>query len=90
MIEVAKPLSYNQNLILQGLSSPVPVLYKILILLNNSETTWPIFTKFHADLTVETGLRVCSNGHAPLTHVNIWKQELRQAGHYTLVASKKM
>ena len=24
-------------------------------------------TKFHVDPTVETGLRVCSSGHAPLT-----------------------
>ena len=40
---------------------------KIIIMLNSfsSETTWPIFTKYHIDPTVETGLRVCLNG--PLT-----------------------
>ena len=40
-----------------------------MILLNafSSEITLPISTKFHVDPTVETGLRVCSNGQAPLT-----------------------
>ena len=33
----------------------------------SSEISWPISTKFHVDPTVETGLRVSSNGHAPLT-----------------------
>ena len=45
-------------------------MYKIMILLNSfssEEVSWPISTKFHGDPTVETGLRVCSNGHAPLT-----------------------
>ena len=44
-------------------------MYKSMILLNNfsSETTWPVSTKFHVAPTVEMGLRVCSNGHAPLT-----------------------
>ena len=32
-----------------------------------SEISWPISTKFHVDPTVETGLRVCSNGHSSLT-----------------------
>ena len=49
-------------------------MYKIMILLNNfsSETTWPIFTKFHVDPIVETGLRVWLNGHAPLTVMPIY------------------
>ena len=48
-------------------------MYKIMILLNtfSSEISWPISTKFHVDPTVETGLRVCSNGHAPLTVMSI-------------------
>ena len=43
-------------------------MYKIMILLNkfSSETTCPISTKLHVDPTVETGLRVCLNGHTPL------------------------
>ena len=75
MIEVAKALSYNQNYILQGLSSPVTAvcMYKVLMLLINlSDTTWPIFTKFHVDPTVETGLKFCSNGHTPLTVMPIY------------------
>ena len=48
-------------------------MYKIMILLNNSsEIIWPISTQFHVDPTVETGLKVCSNGHAPLTVVPIY------------------
>ena len=45
-----------------------------MILLNNfsSETTWPVFTKFHVDPTVETGLKVCSNGYTPLTVWSIY------------------
>ena len=41
----------------------------IHVLLNNysSETTRPISTKCHFDPTFEMGLRVCSNGHSPLT-----------------------
>ena len=49
-------------------------MYKIMILLNTfpSEISWPIFTKFHIDPIVETGSRVCSNGHAPLTVMSIY------------------
>ena len=47
-------------------------MYKIMILLNtSSEISRPISTKFHVDPTVEMGLKVCSNGHAPLTVVPI-------------------
>ena len=49
MIEVAKALSYNQNYILHGLSSPAHAVYmfKNMILLNSSsETTWSISTNF--------------------------------------------
>ena len=44
-------------------------MYKIMILLNtfSSEISWPISTKLIVSPTVEMGLRVCSNGHAPLT-----------------------
>ena len=39
--------------------------YKIMNLLNNSsETIWPVSTKFHVNPTVESRLRVSSNGHA--------------------------
>ena len=53
-------------------------MYKIMILLNNfsSETTWPVFTKFHVDLAVETGLRDCSNGHASLTVMSIYSKKV--------------
>ena len=49
-------------------------MYKIMILLNtfSSEISWPISTKFCVCPTVETGLRVCSNGHAPLTITPIY------------------
>ena len=48
-----------------------------MILLNNSsETTWPISTKLHAHPTVEMGLRVCLNGHAPLTAMPIYGKTL--------------
>ena len=49
-------------------------MYKIMILLNtvSSEISWPISTKFHVDPTVEMGLKVCSNGHAPLTVMPIY------------------
>ena len=45
-----------------------------MILLNtlSSEISWPVSTKFHVDPTVETGLRVCSNGHIPLTVMPIY------------------
>ena len=75
-IEVAKTWSYNQNFILQGLSSPAHAvyMYKIMILLNNfsSETTWPVFTKFHVDPSFEIGFRVYSNGHTPFTVMPIY------------------
>ena len=53
-------------------------MYKIMILLNtfSSEISWPISTKFHVDPTVETGLRVCSNGHAPLTVMTIYGKKM--------------
>ena len=49
-------------------------MYKIMILLNafSSEISWPISTKFHVDPAVETGLRICSNGHASLTVLPIY------------------
>ena len=49
-------------------------MYKIIILLNTSasEISRPISTKFHVDPTVETGFRVCSNAHAPLTVLPIY------------------
>ena len=49
-------------------------MYKIMLLLNifSSEISWPIPTKFYVDPTVETVLRVCSNGHAPLTVMPIY------------------
>ena len=67
MIEVAKALQskfYSVRVILP--CSCAKYVYKIMRLLNNfsSETTSLISTKFHVDLIVETGLRVCSNGHA--------------------------
>ena len=47
-----------------------------MILLNTflSEISWPISTKFHVDPTVEMGLKVCSNGHAPLTVMPIYSK----------------
>ena len=50
---------------------------KIMMLLNNfsSETILPIFTTFHVDSTVEIGLRVCSNGHTPLTVTPIYGEK---------------
>ena len=49
-------------------------MYKIMILLNtfSSEISWQISIKFHVDPTVETGLIVCSNGHASLTVMPIY------------------
>ena len=49
-------------------------MYKINIFLNtfSSEVSWPICTKIHVDSTIEMGLRVCSNGYAPLTVVPIY------------------
>ena len=43
---------------------------------NSSETTWPVFTKFHVDLSVEMGLRVCSNDIAPLTVISIYGKKI--------------
>ena len=53
-------------------------MYEIMILLNNftSETTWPISTKFHVDPNVETEVRICSNGHAPLTVMPIYDKKI--------------
>ena len=49
-------------------------MYEVMLLLNNfsSETTWPVFIKFHVNPTVERGLSVCSNGYAPLTVMPIY------------------
>ena len=49
-----------------------------MILLNNtfSENALPISTKFHADPTVETGSRVCSNCNAPMTAMHIYGKQL--------------
>ena len=48
-----------------------------MILLNNSsENTWPISTKFKVNPTVVTGLRVCSNGHAPSTVMPIYGKKM--------------
>ena len=49
-------------------------MFKIMILLNtfSSEISWLISTKFHVDATVETGLKVCSNGHTPLTGMSVY------------------
>ena len=48
-----------------------------MILLNNfsSETTWQISTKFHVKSNVETGWRVCSNGHTPSTVMPIFSKK---------------
>ena len=48
--------------------------YKIMILWNtfSSEISWLISIKFHVDPSVEMGLRVCSNHHAPLTVMPIY------------------
>ena len=53
-------------------------MYKIKILLSNfsSETTSPISTKCHVDLTVETELRVCSNAHSLLTVIPIYRKTI--------------
>ena len=49
-------------------------MYIIMILLKtfSSEISWSISTNFHVNPTVETGLRVCSNGHARLTVMPIY------------------
>ena len=69
-------ISYFSQKIGFDISCKLSPKYKIMILLNtfSSEISWPISTKFHIDPTVETGLRVCSNGHTPLTvmHAHIW------------------
>ena len=58
-------------------------MYKIMILLNtfSSEISWPISTKFHVDPTVEMGLRVCSNGHAPLIVMPIYAKMIVKKAH---------
>ena len=63
-------------------------MFKIMILLLNnfsSETIWPIFTKFHVDPNVETGLKVCSNGHAPLTVMPIYGKKNNNSKHILLL-----
>ena len=47
-----------------------------MILLNtfSSEISWPIFTKFHVNPTIETEWGVCSNGHAPLIVLPIYSK----------------
>ena len=75
MIEAAKALSYKQHSVRFIFHCPYAVyMYKIMILLNtfSSEISWPISTKFHVDPTVERGLKVCSNGHAPLILMPIY------------------
>ena len=65
MIELAEAISCNQNFV---------YMYKSMILLNtfSSEISLPISTMVHVDSTVEMGLRVCSNGYAPLTVMPIY------------------
>ena len=55
---------------LWSLSSPAPLLYTCTK--SWSETTWPNSTKLHAHPTVEVGLKVCSNAHAPSTVMPIY------------------
>ena len=48
---------------------PCPLLYICInhdIVKQLFGNTFPVSTKFHANTTVEKGLRVCSNGHAPM------------------------
>ena len=49
-------------------------MHKIMILLNNfsSETTWPIFTKFHVDPMVEMGLSLFKWSRSIDCLVRIW------------------
>ena len=94
MIEVAKALSYNQT-IMRGLSPLAPVLYtyiKIMILLNtfSSQISWPISTKFHVDPTAETGLRVCSNGHTPLTVMHIYSKIMITKNTHILLHNQEL
>ena len=75
MIEEVKALSSNQHFILRGLSSLAPMRYtciKSLLLLNtlSSEISWPVSTNM--SILLEMGLKVCSNGHAPLTVMPIY------------------
>ena len=76
MIEVAKAL-LQSTFYFARFIFPFPFavyMYKIMILLNtfSSEISWLICNKFHVNPTVETGLRVCSNGYAPLTVIPIY------------------
>ena len=53
-------------------------MYKIMILLNSAfENTLHYFTKFYVDPSVEKGLRICSNGHAPLTVMPIHDKKIK-------------
>ena len=63
-----------------------------MILLNtfSSEIIWPFSTKFHVDLTVETGLRVCSNGHAPLIVMPIYGEIMIIEKHIFLLQNRKL
>ena len=52
---------------------------KIMVLLDNSsETTWPVSTKWHVDPTVETELRVCSDGHARAIVMPMYEKTKKQ------------
>ena len=78
MIEVTKALNYNQFCSGRVIPCPCAVhMFKTMILLNNfsSETVWPIFTKFHVH-PFETGLKVCSNGHAALTVMPMYGKKI--------------
>ena len=80
MIEVAKSFKLQSYFYSARVIFPFPCavyMYKIMILLNfSSETTWPVFTKFHVDPTVETGLTACSNGQAPLTVIPMYGKKI--------------
>ena len=67
-------------------------MYKIMILLNtfSSEISWPISTKFHVDPTVETGLRVCSNSHTPLTVMPIYGKIMIIKKHILLLQNQEL
>ena len=90
MSEVAETLSYNQNFNSVRVIFPRPdavYIYKIMILFNtvSSEISWPISTKFHVSPNVETGLRVCSNGHTPLTVMPIYGKIMIMKKHILLL-----
>ena len=57
-------------------------MYKIMILFKHILfRNRPISTKFHVDPTVETGFKVCSNGHAPLTVMPIYGKMMIKKSH---------